>query len=426
MLKSIRIRNFALAADLSVEFAPGLNILTGETGAGKSVLVGAIAAVLGGRVYTEVVRTGFDKAQVDAVADIEKLPGLMALLEEKGLGGGTELFLRREISVKGNSRAFVNDSPVTVGTLSEIGDYLVDIHGQHEHQTLLRRETHRGILDDLGGLSNELAGVGQRYVKLNEDLHRLEALKRRQKELEDQYELNNFQFQEIENARLQSGEEEELNAELKVLSNVEKLFSLCATLNNLFSGEAFSLLQGAQEADVKLKELARYATELGSISEEVSSARIVLEEAARSVESFESSLAYDPERLEAVQSRLEVINLLKKKYGGSVEAVLAHQQKLAESLDLRNNFEGEISRLGKQVAESAANYARAAETLSSGRHRAAEAMQASVAEKLMDLGMPRIRFRAAVELTPDPRGIYLKDGERYSGDGHGIDAVEFF
>ncbi|HQV34604.1 MAG TPA: AAA family ATPase, partial [Calditrichia bacterium] len=137
MLKSIRIRNFALAADLSVEFAPGLNILTGETGAGKSVLVGALAAVLGGRVYTEVVRTGFDKAQVDAVADIEKLPGLMALLEEKGLGGGTELFLRREISVKGNSRAFVNDSPVTVGTLSEIGDYLVDIHGQHEHQTLL-------------------------------------------------------------------------------------------------------------------------------------------------------------------------------------------------------------------------------------------------------------------------------------------------
>ncbi|NIV97715.1 AAA family ATPase, partial [Candidatus Saccharibacteria bacterium] len=142
MLKLIHIRNFALAENLRIEFGKGLNILTGETGAGKSILIGAIAAVLGDRVYTDVVRTGFEKAFVDAIFDVESLPPVKELLQSKGIEANSELFLRREISIKGNSRAFINDVAVTVTTLSEIGDLLLDIHGQHQHQSLLRRDTH--------------------------------------------------------------------------------------------------------------------------------------------------------------------------------------------------------------------------------------------------------------------------------------------
>ncbi|MEZ4763743.1 MAG: AAA family ATPase [Calditrichia bacterium] len=313
MLKQLQIRNWALAENLSIEFQPNLNILTGETGAGKSILVGAIAAVLGGRAYTEVIRTGFEKAQVEAIYDISKLPKLRMFLDERGLEAGEELVIRREISQKSSSRAFVNDSAVTVATLAEIGNFLMDIHGQHEHQSLLRKETHRQFLDALGQLAPDLQNVETKYFQVREAEKKLKSLQSRQKELNEKRELYEFQFNEIRKSNLVPGEEEALEDERRLLSNVEKLNELSAQLSDLFSGENVNLLDGVGQAENHLAELSRYATELQRLFEEFKSARIVLDETARSIEEFQNNLEFDPQRLEEVESRLDLISKMKKK-----------------------------------------------------------------------------------------------------------------
>ncbi len=179
MLKSIYIQNFALAHQLSIDFQKGLNILTGETGTGKSILIGAISAVLGGRVYSEIVRTGAEKASVEAIFDVSGLSQLLTLLQQKGLEANSEIILRREIPIKGNSRAFINDIPITIGTLAEIGDFLVDIHGQNEHQSLLKKETHRYFIDALGKLDPLLQAVAETYQQVRKARTFLEDLENR-------------------------------------------------------------------------------------------------------------------------------------------------------------------------------------------------------------------------------------------------------
>ena len=208
MLKSIHIQNFALAQNLSIQLENGLNILTGETGTGKSIIVGAISAVLGARVFTEVVRTGAEKAIVDAIFDIHTLKEVQNKLGERGLGNGEEVFLRREISTKGQTRAFINDIPVTITTLAEIGDLLVDIHGQNEHQSLLRKETHRYFLDAYGKLGRELKNVSEKYGQVEQALSSLRELENKRNNLDEKYELFQFQMNEISKAQVQPGEDE--------------------------------------------------------------------------------------------------------------------------------------------------------------------------------------------------------------------------
>lgn len=426
MLKELHIRNWALAEHLQIEFKPHLNILTGETGAGKSILVAAIAAVLGGRVFTEVVRTGSDKAIVEAVFDISRLPVVQQILASLGIEPGPELLIRREISTKSSSRAFVNDTPVTVSTLAEIGDLLVDIHGQHEHQSLLRRETHRQFLDALGQLDSQLAAVGKKFARVKETEKALTDLQRRQKELSSQRDFFEFQFNEIAKANLTPGEDEALEQERKVLNNVEKLNELSAHLTTLFSGEDMNLLEGISRAATLLRELSRYTAEMQKLLEEFASAQVILEETARSIEEFQNNLEFDPQRVEEVEARLHLIDRLKKKYGESIAGILAYQQKLATELDLQSNFDFEIQKLQKQYEQVIAGYSEAAGALSAARREVAAQMEQRVAEQLTLLGMPHMRFRVALERQADQKGIFVEGGERFFGDESGIDQVEFY
>ena len=428
MIRHLTIRHFALADQLAIDFRTGLTILTGETGAGKSILVGAMAAVLGGRVFSEVVRTGFEKALVEAVVDLAAVPALRPILEEKGIPlEGEELFLRREIAAKGSSRAFINDVPVTIGTLAEVGDYLVDIHGQHEHQRLLHRETHLGLLDALGRLDGDRGVVAGLYDSLRTAEADLSRLAERQRTLDSQHELLEFQFNEIEQARLQPDEEDDLLAERRLLANTEKLSELARVLSELFGGDGdFNLLAASQEAEDRLRELSRYATDLERLHQEFTSARIVMDETARSIEEFGSRLEFDPERLEAVEARLDLINRLKKKYGESVAAILARQAEIAATLELRTNFEHELERLCAARDEGARRYGEAALALSERRREVAAAMESRVQEELATLGMPRMRFQVRLEREADDNGPVAHDGQRFGGDATGIDQVEFF
>lgn len=426
MLKLLQVRHFALAEDLRIEFRPGLNILTGETGAGKSILVGAIAAVLGGRVFTEVVRTGFDKAVVEAVFDISPLPRLQTLLKKKGIGSGSELFLRREISTRGNTRAFINDSPVTIATLSEIGDYLVDIHGQHEHQSLLNEDTHRYFLDSFGKLQKGLKEVSKQYGKLKELQNQLTALQAKQQELAEKYDLYSFQMAEIDRAELYPGEDSKLEEERKLLLNSEKLFGLCSEILQIFNEGEVNLTHLVNEANSRLQELSDFSAELGQLFREFDSARIVVGETGRTVEEFQTRLEHNPQRLEEIEDRLNHISLLKKKYGVTIAEILNYRDKIAQDLAGLENFEFELGKLQQEYQSQLEVYKEAAMRLSNQRQEAAKKMEKVVQEQLNFLGMPKTRFEVRFSLQEDPNGLILLDGKQYYADQNGMDKIAFY
>lgn len=427
MLKSIFIQNFALAHNLQLEFQNGLNILTGETGTGKSILIGAISAVLGGRVFSEVVRSGADKASVEAIFDTRHLPDLRHLLKEKGLEPDDEIILRREISVKGSSRAFINDVPITIGTLAEIGDLLVDIHSQNEHQSLLRRETHRYFIDSLGKLSPEIQKVSQAYQevqKAREDLQNLEA---QRKALAEKYELYQFQIQEIKKAQLQKEEDQQLENERKILMNAEKIYSLAAQFQEIVEGNKESnLSQLMGTAQHILLELSDFSQELKVISNEFASAKIIIEEAARSIEEFQNRLEFNPKRLEEIEQRLATISALKKKYGKSIEDILHYLATIEKDLYLQENIDFEVEKCQKKLAEKILAYSESAISLSQKRKEVAKKLEQQVIALLKEIGMPKMKFRVDFTWQESEIGICHYQGKNYQGDEWGIDQIEFY
>ncbi len=427
MLKTLQIRNFALAEKLQIEFRPGLNIITGETGAGKSILVGAISAVLGARVFTEVVRTGAEKAFVEAVFDISNQPSIRQKLEEKGLEAGDELLLKREISSKGSTRAFVNDFAVTISTLAEIGDLLVDIHSQNEHQSLLRREIHGYFLDQFGRLNPLLQEVTQTFRRLEKTASELNRLQQKQQELNEKYELYQFQLDEINQANPLPGEDEELERERKILVNLEKISALANQFQQIMNGsEAANLLELMGQASHLLGELAEFSPDLKSIYQEFSSARIIADEAARTVEEFQNRQEFDPERLEEIENRLATLNHLKKKYGGSIEHILAHRDRVQEELQLKENFEFEVAKLQKSLEEARLHYQAGALKLSAARKKVARQLEKVVEQELKKLGMGKTRFQVQFSWQEDLNGWVEYQGKRYYGDANGLDQMEFY
>jgi len=427
MLKTIHIHDFALAQNLHINFNNRLNIITGETGTGKSILVGAISAVLGGRVFTEVIRTGSDKATVEAIFDISILNNLKEKLKEKGLNDANELILRREISHKPNARAFVNDMPVTIKTLSEIGDLLVDIHGQSEHQSLLRKETHRYFLDAYGRMDPLLQKVSEQYNEVGHLTEKLQNLQSRQKSLEEKYTLYQFQLEEIDRTQLKEGEDEELEAERKILNNTEKIFTLSSEFVHLIDGgEKSNLRESMGQALHILKELSEFSKDFKNITDELSSAKIILEESARVVEEFKNKMEYDPSRLEEIESRLTTISLLKKKYGPSVDSILEYRDKVKSELLLKENFDIEIDLLHKQLQESLDKYKKLALELSDARKKVAKTLENDVVSLLKKIGMAKIRFQVLINYQESEDGIVQEDQKRYYGDQFGIDQIEFY
>ena len=427
MLKELHIHNFALAEQLHLEFRPGLNILTGETGAGKSIIVGAIQAVLGGRVYSEVVRTGAPKATVEAIFDIRNLPEVQQKLVEKGLENNEELFVRREISPRGSTRAFVNDVPVTIGTLAEIGDLLVDIHGQSEHQTLLHRETHRYFIDEFGQLRNLLNEVAAAYEQFQNTSHALHNLQERQRALTEKYEFYQFQLNEIETAQLQPGEDGELEKERKLLSNSERIFQLTGEFTEILNGNVSPTLQEYMaQAEHILQELSRFSEELDAIYREFASARIVVEEASRSVEEFRNSLEFNPLRLEEIEQRLATIANLKKKYGATIEEILQFRDHLQAELELKENFEFELQKLQKEYHRTREVYLKKALELSRQRKQVARRLEKDVEHLLKQLGMEKTRFRVNFRWAEDEQSPFELEGKKIAGTEGGLDEVEFY
>src|SRR5215207_8896989 len=338
MLTLLNISNFALIDELRVEFEPGLNLLTGETGSGKSIIVDALGVLIGGRFSSEMIKTGETRGSVEGLFTVGRHPQVEAILHEAGLepagaDGGVELVVRRELQAGGRGRIFVNNRLATLSLLRELRPYLVEIHGQGDQQTLFDTDTHLELLDAYAGLDaarREVADLYARWAALHRELR---ALRRDEAEKLQLSDALRFQIDELGGARLSAGEDEQLEEERRRLNNLERLTTLCAEAYDQSYERSDSTAARLGQLERWVEELTGYESSYGEYREGLAAARALLEDFALSVRAFGDRLQFSPGRLAEIETRLAEIARLKRKYGGTVEAALLHLERSRARLD---------------------------------------------------------------------------------------------
>ena len=409
MLRELRLKNFAVVESVTVGFAPGLNVLTGETGAGKSILIDAIVLVRGGRAQTDVIRAEAESATVEAVFAVDGVAPARAVLDDAGLAAeeGGEVVVRRELARSGRHRAFVNDSPVTVALLERLGDVLLEVHGQHEHQRLLEPARQLELLDRFADAEDAVARVAALHAKYRAARDEAELTRVAERDRAQREDLLRFQVSELDAARLHPGEEEELRGEVRRLQHAERFLSGLA--------EAAALLQDApQSAGERLARAVKIVHDLGRLdaefaapAEALEAARVHVEDALATLRRLRDAVAAEPGRLDAVHERLDALARLKRKYGDSEAAMLEFRAEAARELERLERHEELMAAQDRVLAELSGELAASAAALSERRHAAATRLSGQVQKALRALGMERAEFVVALERMPEPgpRGV---------------------
>lgn len=429
MLKTFEVKDYALIEHIKVEFNTGLNIITGETGAGKSILVDAMSLLLGERASTEVVRKGSDKSVVEGIFDVTSNKKVRTILEQNEIDFLPELILRREISIKGSNRCFINDTPVSLNLIKDVGNLLVDIHGQHEHQSLLRRETHIIFLDDFSSVQSLLEDYRRVFTSLTNSINELNQLKEKESLLKEKKEVYEFQIKEIDAVSPLENEDEQINSELKILENSEKLMQLTADVYSELYEKDNSIYESLIAVKKNLNELLSIDNNFNDILKELESALAILDNASSFVRDYSSKIESDPELLESMRQRLSSIILLKKKYGGSIAKVLEHRKKIGDEYELAENFTLKILGYQKEIDILRSQCGIAAEKLSSKRKESSKKIKKEVETVLKELGIPNAVFEVNIqhEKPASDNDCYLLfKGEKIRCSYNGFDEVEFF
>ena len=406
MLQSLRVWNFALLEEVAVEFGAGLNILTGETGAGKSILIDALGAILGQRVSSDAIRSGADALRVEAVFSLDENDAeLCALLAEQEIECEDELIVMRKIARTGKGSILVNGSHVTLTFLKKIAPYLVDIHGQNENLALLRENAQRNLLE--GGdsdLRTRLAAYAQVYADWKEKTRLREERAEEIEDIGERLELLRWQEKEIAEAELTVGEDEELETEIRRLSHAERLVENAAEAVNLLSEdgeEGIAVLSALARVTHALDEVARYDDGLTNAQTMIEEAYISLQEASYEVRDYLDSIDVDPSRLDQMQMRMHVLDRLKKKYGGSIPAVLERLSCIRRELESIDNYDVDMEQLDKEIAVLHDQLKTCAAELTARRQEVGAVLSTDIARELQGLGMAKARFRIVV--TPEEK-----------------------
>ena len=415
MLSLLHIENIALIQSADIRFEPGFNVLTGETGAGKSIVIDSIGAVLGERTSRELIRTGAKSALVTAVfTQVPPLPWL----EENGFPTGEEeLLLQRELQGDGRNVCRIDGKLVTVAQLRELGRQLLNIHGQHDGQQLLDPASHLGYLDQFGGCQPLLEDYQEAYRKWHDIRREMDKLQMDEAERSRRVDTLNYQIQELERAQLKAGEDEELSARRTLLRSAGRLMEAVRSAEFALSGDedrdgACSLIA---QAEGEVQGVSSISPELGELSEKLTALRCAADDAADTLRDLSRSFDFSPGELDQVEERLDLLYRLRKKYGPTVEDMLSYLDRCRKELDQIQYADDTLARLEKDLKKAQKEAARRGEVLSQARREAAGALQARVQEELRQLDMPKVQFQT--EFTP-------KGGEA-GMDETGLDEVQF-
>jgi len=407
MLTEIQIKNFAIIEQLTVSFQAGFNVLTGETGAGKSIIIDAVGLLLGDRARPELIRSGAEEATVEAVVDIADCESVKAHLVGEGFETSDELLIRRIISRSGKNRVYLNGSMATLAQLQDLTEGLMAIYGQHEQQQLQRVSAHLELLDRFAESEVDLAAYAVAYAELKRLQERLQQLEVAERDRAQRLDLLSFQARELEQANLQIGEDAELEVERKKMLHAEKLANVC---NNGIVG----LYEGEEAVCDRLASLAAEQEALQSIdplfaelAEAVHQAQFSLEDVAVRLRNYAGQIVFDPERQAEVEERLALLTSLKRKYAPTIEALLAFQAQVAAELAELSDVEASRGGLLKKLAVAEGQLRETATALSKRRHQGSVALEQAVAAELKDLALEKARFSVRLEATAEPtaRGL---------------------
>jgi DNA repair protein RecN len=428
MLSLLKIKNIALIGDLEIEFGPGLNLLTGETGSGKSIIVDALGALTGSRVSSDLIKEGNDSARIEGIFSTSGDKQFRTVLEEGGFepddSGEIELIIRRDLSQSGKNRIFINDQIVTQGFLKKLGAFLVDIHGQGEQAALFDVSTHLEMLDDYAkaaDLKKQVAELHHHWSVTKTEIGMLEKNEAEKLQLLD---ILKFQVDEIKKVNLTDGEDEELEEEKRRLNNVEKLTALSGDAYLLLYENAESTGATLEKAARKVEELSEYESSFRDYHEGIATAQAVIEDLAIAIRNFRGHLEFSPERLEEIESRLAEISRLKRKYGDSIHAVLAHLSESEARLENLETAEFREEELQKKLLQLRTEYIKVASDLHQRRITAAARFEKEVEANLKTVALEKARFKVNIE---SPSESDLKDNNFAQGfTAKGFDRIEFY
>lgn len=424
MLREIHIQNYAVIEALRVEFEPGLNVLSGETGSGKSILIDALGLALGGRASPDVIRTGQDRTSITAIFHARR-PAWKSWLEEFGIAdsGESELILRREIQSGGRSRLLVNDQPVTVAAAKTLAPLLLEVHGQSEQIALLESFAQLQLLDQFAGTENLLDQVEELYGRRRDLEEEMARLSEDEQDRLRRADMLSFQVKELEQAHLVPGEDERLEEEKGILSNLAKIRAAAGTAyENLYEdeGAACSRLGIVSRA---LDDLARYDASVAEHVEALAGARAALDDLARFLRDYTARLSANPERLEEIEDRLALIDRLKRKYGKNIEEILVYGADAERQLSALEHADERRAEISREFDRASKEYFKAARKLSGERREAAIRLEKLVRGELAHLGMGKARFEIQIE-TLTSQGTEKAEAAA-AGGAKGIDRVEF-
>lgn len=415
MLSSLRIKNLALVEDLFWKIGPGLVCVTGETGAGKSMIVGALKLVLGERADRSLIRAGADTCTVEAVFTLPHPHVINPLLEEAGLEpcDGRELIIKRIVAASGQNKQFINNGHATLSTLRELGRHLVDLHGPHDHQSLLSQDRQRSLLDAFAGAESATATYQEAYRRWQQAQRELQNTLQAAQSSEAEIDLLRHQIAEIDAAQIQPDEESALLPRYQRAANAARLAELCAGALNLLSEDSPSLLSQIRQLQKMLRDLERLDSSQVEAWKGVATAMAELEEVEHALRDYSDQLEADPDTLHALEERINLLESLKRKYGGSLSAVLEHRERAAEKLSRVENRDQLLAELRAGVEAARQRLDQAATTLRTQRKKAAPKLAKEITSHLLELGFKQASFEIVLEPLPEP-------------SPHGTETVDYF
>jgi DNA repair protein RecN (Recombination protein N) len=425
MLNFLSIKNFALIENCEIDLSNNLNIITGETGSGKSIVIQALAILLGGRASTEHIRTGMEEAVLNGTIDITGKNSLYRSLKDIGISvDSNEIILRRVLTSSGKSRSFINGVQVTTKELEIISSHLFDFHGQHEGISLLRKNTHLGYLDDFLNLKDHLEKLSAYFQELRKTEESIRYLDNADKDKEKRLELLKFEIEEIEAAAIKKNEDEDLKKEIKILENSEKLISSLDGIRRSFAGQT-GILSNLRNVKNQLTQVSELDSYFNDKSNDVSDIFYRLEDISEDIASKIEKYDIEPGMLDKIIERNETIEKLKRKYGGSIEKVFEYQEKARQELDLINFSSEKKEKLEQHLIELKAGYLDLAVAVSTKRKEGSLVLENKVKEELVNLGMEKVEFKIKIETETSETDYIELDSKKVKYKANGIDDVEF-